>query len=215
MPLVMATLQSQLQALFESMQDGSKDDYDMADELSSIVKDFMESGTIVTTDLNSVPITSPGPYIAGMFVGGGQGSLSVQDGPCASLIKVACDTMRAQHLDDNYLADKITEGIDLMRSAGIVTCNITGVVTIPGSPPIVIPNVPGTTTGTITCVPTPLAAGLKACFLTMRNMTTGGDAYFATQLATLINSYMLANTVATVVDVASLLTPVIGAGAMI
>lgn len=47
-------------------------------------------------------------------------------------------------------------------------------------------------------VKTLLSLGLISTFQTMKNMSEGGDVYFATQLATLINTYLSAATVSSI-----------------
>lgn len=215
MALVVATLQSALESLFTGMQGENKTDEYLADGISDAIKDFIATGTITTVD-TAAAVTSPGPYIGGSFVGTGTGSLEVDPDDCSSIIQDACAAMRDDESnDDDFFAGKIAEAIDTMVSGGTVTCNITGTVTIPGSPPVVIPGVAGTSTGQVAGVPAPIEAGLKVCFASMQNMSEGGDALFAAQLASLVNAYLLAGVVTTDADAASLLVPVKGTGAML
>lgn len=191
MAFVESKLKNDLQFVFNAMKNQNKDDVYFAEGLAKACKDFGESGDIVTTDGGTVS--------TGVFVGSGKGSLTLDDSLMANLIKTCCTQMKNGQGDDTTLANAIGNGILAMTNAGEVNTNVTGVTTSPqGSP---VPPSSGSAKGKIACVNTSLISGLIKCFKDMKDKYADegfdGDALFAGQLASLVNSYFKQGVIAT------------------
>lgn len=188
MAFVQATLQSDLLSVFQSMTDG--DDSVFSDGVAQALKNFVNSGTPSTTDAGTIP--------TGAFTGASTGgTITADDSACAQIIASAFTFMRNnENGGDDYLADKIAEGLQRMTDDAVVTTSVSGTTVPPSPPPPTIPTA-GTAKGGITCVTTAVASGLKAVFSAMKEMSSGGDAYFASQMASLVNACLLAGVVST------------------
>ena len=184
-------LESDLKDIFFTMKKESKDDDWFAEELSKAVKDFGESGDIVTVDTGTVS--------SGTFTGSGQGSLSLTDSIMSAPIKACCALMKQGLGDDTTLANAIGNGMLLMTTSGKAETDVVGTTISPVG--VVVPPASGTAEGTITCQNATLIAGLILCFQSMKTKYKdegfNGDEYFASQMATLTDGYFKAGVIAT------------------
>lgn len=188
MAFVQANLQADLLSVFQSMTDG--DDSKFSDGVAKAFMDFVNTGTPSTTDAGTIP--------TGTFTGASTGgSITATDSACAELIASAFSYM-AEHDSggDDYLAEKIAEGLQKMTDDAVVVTSVSGVTVPPSPPPPTIPTA-GTARGGITCSTASVSNGLKTAFGAMKSMSSGGDAYLATQMASLVNACLLAGTVST------------------
>ena len=178
-----AQLQSDFEAVFESMTDGNEDTF--PNGISNAVVTFVSGGQVSTTDVGAVS--------GGSFSGRGAGSLTVTASACAQIIKSACTVMKTMTSGgDNYLAEQMGKGFKAMADSGVVMTTVTGVLT-PPPPATPISPYGGSAKGTISCTETTLIANLKLLFKKMYNQreTEGfdGNKEFAKELANEINTF--------------------------
>ena len=186
-----AKLQSDFEAVFNSMTDGNEDTF--PNGISAAVVTFVSGGVVSTTDAGTVS--------GGTYAGNGTGKLTVTASACAAIIKKACTAMKTMTSGgDNYLAEEMGKGFKKMADDGVVTTTVTGVLT-PPSPATPISPYGGTAKGTISCSETTLVTKLKALFQKMYNQREqegfDGDKEFAKVLANEINSFYTSGTIST------------------
>lgn len=180
-----SALQAELLSVFSSMTDG--DNTVFSSGVSTALKNFVCSGTPVTTDAGAVP--------AGAFAGASTGgSITADSSGCEGILQEACEAMVDGSKDNDFLAGKIAEALQNLTDGAEVVTNVTGTATPPSSSPIPLS---GTARGTIQCVTAPVEAGLKSCFSAMVDMTEGGDEYFASRLASLTFTCLTTGVVST------------------
>ena len=171
-----AKLQSDFEAVFESMTDGNEDTF--PNGISAAVVTFVSGGVVSTIDAGTVS--------GGTYAGSGTGKLTVTASACAAIIK----TMTSG--GDNYLAEEMGKGFKKMADDGVVTTTVTGTLT-PPSPATPISPYGGAAKGTISCSETTLVTKLKALFQKMYNQREqegfDGNKEFAKELANEINSF--------------------------
>ena len=191
MALNKAQLQSDFEAVFESMTDGNEDTF--PNGISAAVVTFVSGGIVSTTDAGTVS--------GGTYAGSGTGQLTVTASACAAIIKAACTTMKTMTSGgDNYLAEEMGKGFKKMADDGVVTTTVTGTLT-PPSPATPISPYGGAAKGTISCSETALVAKLKALFQKMYNQREqegfDGNKEFAKALANEINTFYTSGTIST------------------
>lgn len=183
------SLQSDIQDVFDAMADGSKDDNYFCEQLASIISGFANGCTLTCMPATlSGADTSP----AGTFTGAGTAQWQTQGSPIESALKDVCARMKNQEADDSDLAQALADGLD--GDAPTFTVTISGSTVVPGTPPVTMPS---SDSGTVTAVfnSEAVKSGLSACFNSMKSMSSGGDAFFATTLATLITAYYTTATI--------------------
>lgn len=190
-----AQLQSDFEAVFESMTDGDEDTF--PDGISDAVVTFVSGGKVSTQDAGTV--VPPGT--PGAFTGSGTGSLSVTATACAKIIKDACTAMKTMTSGgDDYLAEEMGRGFKKMADDGTVSTTVTGTLQPPSSAPPITPY-SGPATGKITCSEATLVAKLKLLFKKMYNQREeegfDGNKEFAKELANEINSFYTSGSVST------------------
>lgn len=186
-----AKLQSDFEAVFESMTDGNEDTF--PNGISAAVVTFVSGGVVSTTDAGTVS--------GGAYSGSGTGKLTVTASACAAIIKAACTTMKTMTSGGNdYLAEEMGKGFKKMADDGVVTTTVTGTLT-PPSPATPISPYGGEAKGTISCSETTLVTKLKALFQKMYNQREqegfDGNKEFAKVLANEINSFYTSGTIST------------------
>ena len=191
MALNKAQLQSDFEAVFESMTDGNEDTF--PNGISAAVVTFVSGGVVSTTDAGTVS--------GGTYAGSGTGQLTVTASACAVIIKKACTAMKTMTSGGNdYLAEEMGKGFKKMADDGVVTTTVTGVLT-PPSPATPISPYGGAAKGTISCSETALVAKLKALFQKMYNQREqegfDGNKEFAKVLANEINSFYTSGKIST------------------
>lgn len=211
MSLVLSNLKKDLLSAFQSMTDG--DDSVFAKKVSAAVADFAESGDIATVDA--------GPVSGGVFAGSGKGSISVDSSICEKIILAACKKMQTMTSGgDKYLAAQMESGIESMIKAGEVSTDVDGTVTAPNG---ATSTLSGNAKGVLSQVSSGsdssddsesgiIKSMLVSAFSAMQTMTSGGDKYFADELASAVESYLKAGVAATAGE--SALSGVTGTGAM-
>lgn len=190
MPFVPTVLQTTLTALFNSMKDG--DSTIFANGIASAITTFVSTGSVVTVDTGAVA--------GGTFAGSGSGTLVVTPTQCATTIKNACDTMKNMESGgDDFLAEKIGEGLKQMADNGTVTTVVSGVLTPP--PPATPAPFAGSASGSIKCSETALVSSLKMLFREMYSKKDDegydGNSEFAKKLATEINTFWISGVIST------------------
>lgn len=183
------SLQSDLQDLFESMQDGSKSNDDFCKGIGDSISDYVEG-----LQFTAVSVAGTDSINQGTFTGAASGSLSITSSDISDILKECCTEMWDNRNDTKYdgnsaLAQAFADALDNASSNISWDVDIKGSTTVPGSPPVVIS--PVEDSGIVTAVfdSTSILNSLSKVFTTMYKMTSGGDAYFAKQLALLIQSY--------------------------
>nr|DAO97475.1 MAG TPA: hypothetical protein [Caudoviricetes sp.] len=188
MAFVTKTLETELKNVFSTM----KSDADFASGIAKAVKNFVSTGQVVTTDAGAVS--------AGAFVGGGNGTLKVDESVLKNQISTACSTMSklTDGSGDTVLANAIGNGLLAMTGQAEVNTTVTGTVTTPAGVPSALS---GTAKGQIVCVPAPVISGLTACFFSMKaaagNEGFSGDDDFASQFASLVTAYFTSGVITT------------------
>lgn len=185
MSLVYDTLKSDLLDAFNNMGDGD-DDY-FAEQVAKAVKTYIETGGVTTVDTGTVS--------AGVFTGTGSGDMEVESDDCEDSLSETCSKMRDMTSGggDAYLAAQMASAINTMVLDGTVKTDVSGTA-VAGS---VSTPLTGKAEGTLTGVAATIQSALVSIFSKMQNMTSGGDEYFAEQMAIAVNSYLLAGVVAT------------------
>ena len=186
-----AKLQSDFEAVFESMTDGDEDTF--PNGISEAVVTFVSGGQVSTTDAGTVS--------GGTFSGSGTGSLSVTSTACAKIIKDACTAMKSMTSGgDDYLAEQMGSGFKTMADNGVVTTTVTGVLT-PPPPATPISPYGGSAKGTISCSESSLVSTLKTLFKKMYSQREeegfNGNKEFAKELANEINTFYTSGQIST------------------
>ena len=186
-----AKLQSDFEAVFESMTDGNEDTF--PNGISAAVVTFVSGGVVSTTDAGTVS--------GGAYSGSGTGQLTVTASACAAIIKAACTTMKTMTSGGNdYLAEEMGKGFKKMADDGVVTTTVTGTLT-PPSPATPISPYGGAVKGTVSCSETTLVTKLKSLFQKMYNQREqegfDGNKEFAKELANEINSFYTSGAIST------------------
>lgn len=186
-----AKLQSDIEAVFESMTDGNEDTF--PNGISNAVVTFVSGGVVSTTDTGTVT--------GGTYAGNGTGKLTVTATTCASIIKSACTAMKTMTSGaDGYLAEEMGKGFKRMADDGVVTTTVTGVFT---PPPPATPIYPytGSAKGTISCSEATIVTKLKLLFKKMYDQREeeefDGNKEFAKELAKEVNLFYKSGTVST------------------
>ena len=186
-----AKLQSDFEAVFESMTDGNEDTF--PNGISAAVVTFVSGGVVSTTDAGTVS--------GGTYAGKGTGKLTVTASACAAIIKAACTAMKTMTSGgDNYLAEEMGKGFRKMADVVVVTTFVTVVLT-PPSPATPISPYGGPAKGTISCSETNLVTKLKALFQKFyyhsEQVGFDGNKEFAKELANGINSFYTSGAIST------------------
>lgn len=182
-----SALQAELYSVFNSMTDG--DNHKFSKGISGAFKNFVNSGKPQTTDSGSIP--------TGAFTGASvSGSMTSDSSSCEGIIQSACEAMVNGSKNNDYIAEKIAEGLQDLTDGTEVNTSVSGTTVPPVPPPPTIPT-SGSAKGGINCDTSPVEAGLKACFSSMADMTEGGNMYFASELARLTYSCLTSGTVNT------------------
>ena len=183
MALNKATLETSFLITFSDMESDS----DFASGIASACKSYVESGTVTTIDSGTIS--------SGVFAGSGSGSASVSDSLMSAQINTAIAQMKqVTSGGDNILANGIFNGLKAMLAQAQVSTNVKGNVTQGSSSSYM----EGTASGTgITCTDAGFVSSLLDCFDAMKNKTSGGDSYFASQLADIIDTYVSTGKVTT------------------
>ena len=170
--------------------------------ISEALVSYVGTGTVTTSDSGTVS--------AGDFEGAGSGTLAVESGyeegiiegekvitwsGCAKIIKDACDKMAQDGKDgksvsDDYLAEKLAEGIQKMADDGEVNTTVSGQVTTPSGAVSVLG---GSAKGTISVDSSSVETALKTLF----SASGFSDAGFASGLATAVDTMYKAGQVST------------------
>lgn len=183
MALVVSTLQSALQATFLAMNDitdGSGDRY-MADNVAANIKTYILTGDTTTTDAGAAP--------AGTYAGSGKGKMTIDD---SSLADDLYSTFTAGY-DNNGLASHMAADIDKACSASdTVSETSKGTVTTPSGATSLFA---GPAQGKFSGSKATIESKLKACFSSMDGMTSGGNEYFAQEMASAVDSYLKAGSI--------------------
>lgn len=199
-----SSLYSDLLAVFNNMANSENlgDNHYFARGVANAFKDFIDSGDVSTIDSGTI---SKGVLVTGSCTGSGTiesdsgvetegGVTTDKEGGCSDIIYKACQYMQTHESGgDDYLADKIAEGLGAVAdSAEINTDNEGQALPSPTSSPVPYKG-KANGKGLVVSV-TPVATGLKAFFRTMKGMESGGNEAFASELASLTFTCISANT---------------------
>src|SRR5574344_1141829 len=196
MALVSETLQADLYSAFNAMndiKDNSGNKY-MAEKVAKAISDYIKTGTVNSVDAGTASDS-------GVYAGAGTGTMEIAESTLKSNLET---TFKAKYENDD-LATHIASDIDAVCSASN-TCSTdtTGTSTISSSPP---KPASGKGKGTFTGAKATIETKLKSCFNSMNSMTSGGNAYLATEWASAVNSYLTAGAISI-----TLQTPMSGSG---
>lgn len=202
MALNKTALQTALAKVFSGMNEEEEDHSKpnatsefFAKGISEAFVDYVSGGVVSTQDSGTVS--------AGSFSGAGTGSLSVESGyeetegevswsGCAKIIKDACDKMHSDGEDasNDYLAEKLAEGIQKMADDGEISTTVMGQVTTPSG---AVSSLGGSAKGTISVDSSSVETALKSLFAS----SGFSDAGFASGLATAVDTMYKAGQVST------------------
>lgn len=202
MALNKTALQTALAKVFSDMNEEEEDHSKpnatsefFAKGISEALVDYVSGGVVSTQDSGTVS--------AGSFSGAGTGSLSVESGyeetegevswsGCAKIIKDACDKMHSDGEDasNDYLAEKLAEGIQKMVDDGEVSTTVMGQVTTPSG---AVSGLGGSAKGTISVDSSSVETALKTLFAS----SGFSDSGFASGLATAVDTMYKAGQVST------------------
>jgi hypothetical protein len=187
MALVPTTLQTALATVFNAMNDMSEGgDAYCAKQMAAALKTFNLTGQVTTTDSGMAP--------AGSYTGVGVGTMTIDADSLSDNLE---STFSAKYNDDD-LADHLATDIDTACKAdNTVKITSTGTVVNPSG---ATSSFSGPGEGKFTGTKATIASTLKTCFATMNNMKTGGNEYYAAQLATTYNTYLIAGAISVTLD---------------
>lgn len=178
MALVVSTLQNALQATFLAMDDitdGSGDRY-MADNVAANIKAYILTGDTSTTDAGAAP--------AGSYAGKGEGKMTVDE---FSLADDLYATFTAGYDNDGLASHMATDINKACCADNIVLETSKGTATTPSG---ATASFSGPAQGTFSGNKATIESKLKSCFKTMDGMTSGGNQYFASEMASAVDSYL-------------------------
>lgn len=181
MSLVVKNLETKLQKVFSDMKSAGENakDTDFSDGVSKACKDFIEAGSIKTTDAGTIS--------AGVFKGDGKGSISLTDSLMSAPIVIAMTSMKTMTSGgDSILATAIFSGLSAMVTAGKVETNVSGTVTNTSSG--ATSPMAGSAKGVMACSYPTFVTELNKIFSDMKDKDNGDD-YLAEKLASLVDSY--------------------------
>jgi hypothetical protein len=182
MALIPATLQTALTAIFNAMNNMPEGgDAYCAKQMAAALKTFTLTGQVTTVDSGAAP--------AGSYKGAGAGTMAIDADSLAGDLE---STFNAKYNNDD-LADHLATDIDTACKANnTVMVTSKGTVEIPSGSTSPFSG-PGE--GTFAGAKTAIASNLKTCFAAMNNMATGGNEYYAAQLAIAVEAYLKAGTI--------------------
>ena len=181
MALVKSVLETKLKSVFASMLDGSKTDAWMASRIAGEIKAYILTGRVSTTDTGAVP--------AGTYAGAGVGTMTINNSNLGNALQA---TFEAAYGNDDLAAHIASDINTACTASDTVSTNTTGTVTTPAG---AASPLAGTGKGKFTGAKAAIETTLKACFAAMNAMSSGGDDYFAAQLAAALDAYLKAGTV--------------------
>jgi hypothetical protein len=182
MALIPTMLQTALAQVFNAMNamPAGGDAY-CAKEMAAVLKTFILTGQVTTTDSGTAP--------TGSYTGAGLGTLTIDADSLADDLE---STFNAAYKNDD-LAEHLANAIDIACKAdNTVQVTSSGTVVNPagGTAPFSGPG-----EGQFTGAKAAIAAALKTCFAAMNTMATGGNDYYAAQLAAVLSAYLPAGTI--------------------
>lgn len=187
MALVELNLKNDLLTVFQNMADAKDGDAYFAENVSAKIASYVQSGSITTTDTGTIS--------AGVFVGTGTGSMSVQSGVCENVLSLACNAMRSMSAGGNeYLATQMALAIDSMMIAGTVNTTVSGTVTTPSGVPSPIT---GNASGKFVGVSATLQGAFLMAFSAMDTIKENGNDFLAGKIASAVTSYLKAGVITT------------------
>jgi hypothetical protein len=152
-----------------------------ADKMSAAIKAFILTGQVATADTGAAP--------AGSYAGAGVGTMTINADGLKSDLQ---STFQAKYSNNDLAAHMATDIDNACKADKTVKTTSTGTVTIPAGGTI---SFSGPGEGKFTGTKTSIETTLKACFSAMDNMATGGNQYYAAQLAAAVNSYLKAGAI--------------------
>jgi len=201
MALVKTVFETKLKSIFAEMQDGSKTDAWMAEQIATAIQTYVSSGQVTTTDSGAAP--------AGSYAGAGVGIMEIDKNDVEedvideeeieedvldedNLGSKLTNTFESEYNNDDLAAHIATDIDDVCKADDTVTTTSSGTVTTPSG---ATSPFSGTGKGKFSGVKTTIETTLKTCFATMNNMSQGGDDYLAVQLASAVDAYLKAGAV--------------------
>jgi hypothetical protein len=179
MALIQATLQTTLAMIFNSMNNMTEGgDAYCAKQMAEALKVFTFTGQAATVDSGVTP--------AGSYTGAGVGTMTIDADSLAGDFE---NTFNAKYNNDD-LADCLATDIhNACKADNIVKVASNGIVILPSGG---TSSFSGPGEGNFTGAKETIASALKACYAAMNTMATGGNEYYAAQLATAYNAYLTA-----------------------
>ena len=177
MALVIKTLETALKTMFNAMNTiSSGGNAYCAAQMASAIKAYILTGQVTTTDTGVAP--------AGAYAGAGVGIMTINSDSLKSALQ---STFEAAYPNDDLSAHMATDIDNACKADNAISTTSTGTVTTPtgATSPFSGPG-----QGTFTGTKETLETMLKACFTAMNTMASGGNDYFAEQLATAVDTYL-------------------------
>jgi hypothetical protein len=180
MALDPATAQAAFLAIFtemDSMLDGSGDEYQAA-EMAAAIKAYILTGKVETVDSGVAP--------AGIYAGAGTGAMTID---ANSLEADLYATFTTAYSNDELAAHLATDIDNACKADKTVSTQSSGIVTTGSG---ATSTLSGSAEGKFTGDTAKIENSLKTCFSEMNSMKSGGNAHYATQLATGLTDYLKA-----------------------
>ena len=182
MALVVSVLQNDLLSVFLAMNNIYENgDRYMADNVAAKIKSYILTGNTQTTDTGTAP--------AGAYTGKGSGKMTIDNSSLANDLYSTFVNLK----DNDDLASRMAADIDKACSAqNTVAETSTGTVTTSSGATSAFS---GTAQGKFSGNKAVIESKLKSCFSAMDSMTSGGNEYFAKEMAEAVDSYLKNGTI--------------------
>lgn len=170
----------------------------MAQELAKAIKSYLLTAITNTVDAGTVAETS-------VYAGKGTGVAGSYVIDSATLQSNLYSVFTKNKVTNDEIADGIANAVNTAcTKKDAISINTVGTLTLPNG---ASSNYSGTGKGTFSGDKTTIASSLKSVFTEMNKKTSGGDAYFAKELAKAIGDYIRAGNVTNTLD-----DPITGSG---
>ena len=175
MALVSSTLENTLKGILADMQDGSKSDAWMGDQIGGAISEYIGTGQVATVDTGTAP--------TGSYSGAGMGTMAISAGTLKSKLTT---TFEARYSNEDLAAHIAADIDEVCTVADIIKTTTSGMVATPAGPVAFS----GAGKGSFTGTPASIESTLATCFSAMNSLSQGGDDHLAAQLASAIHAYL-------------------------
>jgi hypothetical protein len=188
MALIVTTLEMAFKTIFNAMNSmSSGGDAYCAAQIASTIKTYILAGQVATVDTGAVP--------GGVYAGAGVGTMTINSENLKNALQT---TFEGQYNNDDLAAHIATDIDNACKADNTISIISTGTVTTPAG---ITSPFSGPGQGKFTGIKVTIETILKICFAAMNAMASGGNAYFASQFATAVDTYLKAGSVSVTLTV--------------